>query len=72
MALFNFITKAQHREVKGNKIRWEMCKSGSIFPYLKSSTLFKWLLKFISWYCLSKKWMVTVPEEKCPSFNFIR
>ena len=48
-----------------------MCKSDSFFPYLQSSTLFKWLLKFISWLVLSKKWMVTVPEEECLSFNFI-
>ena len=48
-----------------------MCKSDNIFPYLQSSALFKWLLKFISWKGLSKKWMVTLSKEKCTSFNFI-
>ena len=48
-----------------------MYKSDSIFPYLQSNTLYKLLLKFICWQGLSKKWMITVAEEKCPSFNFI-
>ena len=48
-----------------------MCKSDSSFPYLQSSALLKWLLKFISWSGLSKKWMIIVPEEKCTLFNFI-
>ena len=41
-----------------------MCKSGSAFPYLHSSTLFKWLYltEFISWWSLSQKWMITVPK----------
>ena len=37
-----------------------MCKSDSIFPCLQSSALFTWLLKFISWWVLSQKWMITV------------
>ena len=41
--------KSKHNQVKWNKITQDMCKSDSIFPYLQSSTLFKWLLKFISW-----------------------
>ena len=48
-----------------------MCKSDSIFPYLESTTLFKWLLKFISWSGSCQKLMVAVPKGKCPSFNFI-
>ena len=41
--------KIEHNQVKWIKISWDMCKSGSIFPYLQGSTLFKWFLKFISW-----------------------
>ena len=48
-----------------------MCKSGSIFPNSQSSAVFEWLSKFIYWLGLSQKWIQTVPEEKCPSFNFI-
>ena len=48
-----------------------MCKSDRIFPYLQSSTLFKWLLKFIFRKVLSKKRMITLPEEQNTSFNFI-
>ena len=57
--------KSEHNQVKWNKKTRDMSKSDSIFPYLQSSTLFKWLLKFI------KKWVITVLEEKCTSFNFI-
>ena len=46
---FQFHCKSEHKQVKWNKITCEMCKSDSIFPYLQRSTLFKWLLKFISW-----------------------
>ena len=35
--------------IKWNKIKRGICKSDSIFPYLQSSALFKWLLKLISW-----------------------
>ena len=42
-----------------------------IFPQLQFGTLFKWLLKFISWQGLSRKWLITVPKEKSPLFNFI-
>ena len=67
---FQFYSKSEHKQVKWNKITWEICKSDSIFPYLQSSTLFNLLLKFISW-SLSKKWMITFTKENCPSFNFI-
>ena len=38
-----------------------MCKSDSIFPYLQCGTLFKRLLKFISWLGLSETRIITVP-----------
>ena len=41
--------KSKHNQVKWNKITGGMCKSDSIFSYLQGSTLFKCLLKFISW-----------------------
>ena len=47
--------KSEHNQIKWNKITQAMCKSDSIFPYLQASTPFKWLLKFISWWSLSKK-----------------
>ena len=31
------------------KIKRDICKSYSIFPHLQSSTLFKWLLRLMSW-----------------------
>ena len=36
-------------QVYWNEIKRDMCKSDSIFPDLQRGTLFKWLLKFISW-----------------------
>ena len=47
----NFLShcKSKHKQVKWNKITWDMCKSDNIFPFWQSSTLSKWLLKFISW-----------------------
>ena len=48
-----------------------MNESDSIYSYLKSSKLFKGLFKFISWYDLSWKGMITVPEEKCSSSHFL-
>ena len=66
-----FHCKSEHKQVKWSKIKQDMCKSDSIFPYLESSSLFKWLLKFISWQGLSQKWMITGSRQKCPSFNFI-
>ena len=42
-----------------------MWKSDSIVPNLQGSTLFQWLLKCISWWGLSKKWVITVSEGKC-------
>ena len=70
IGIFQFHCKGEHRQVVWNKIKWDMCKSESIFLYLQSTSLFKWLLSFISWQGLSKKGMIMVSEEKCPSFNF--
>ena len=41
--------KSECNQVKWNKTTQDMCKSDSIFPYLQGSTLFKWLLKLLSW-----------------------
>ena len=52
--IFQFDCESEHKQVKWNKIKQNMCKSDIVFPYLQSNTLFKWLLKFISWYSLSQ------------------
>ena len=57
ISIFRFYCKSEHKQVQRNKIKQDMCKSDNIFPYLQISTLFKWLLKFISWWGLSQKWM---------------
>ena len=62
---FQFHFKSDHKQIKWNRITWEMCKSDSLFPYWQSRSLFKCLLKFISWEGLSKKRMITVTEETC-------
>ena len=49
-----------------------MCKSDRTFPNFQSGTVFEWPFKFISWHGLSQKWIITVPEEKSSSSNFIR
>ena len=36
-----------HKHIKRNKIKHDMCKSGSTFPDSQSSTLFTWFPKFI-------------------------
>ena len=46
---------------KQNKIKLNIRKCDSIFTYLQSSTLFKWLLKF----------NLFIVKVKGPSFNFI-
>ena len=46
---FHFHCKIEHKQVKKNKNTRDMCISEGIFPYLEGSTLFKWVLKFISW-----------------------
>ena len=38
-----------NKEVKWNKIKQDMCKSGSIFPKLQNVIVLEWLLKIISW-----------------------
>ena len=53
--IFQFHCKIEHNQVKWNKITWDLCKSDSIFFYLQSSKLLKWLLKFISCFGLSKE-----------------
>ena len=63
---FQIHCKSEHKQVTWNRTKQYICKSNSIFPYLQSSTLLKWVLKFISWYGLSQKWMTTVGKEKCP------
>ena len=66
-----FHCKSEHKQLKWNKIRQEMCKSASIFPYLQISTLFFkilksiTILKFISWKGWSEKWTRRTPKEKC-------
>ena len=41
-----------------------MCKFDIIFPYLQGIIVSKWLLKFISWWGLSQKWMTIIAEDK--------
>ena len=41
-----------------------MWKSDGSFSYFQSNALFKWLLEFISSERLSKKLMITVPDQK--------
>ena len=38
---FQSLCKSEYNQVKRNKITRDMCKSDSIFPYLRGSTLFK-------------------------------
>ena len=64
IGIFQFYGKSEHKQVKRNKIKQDMCKSDSSFSYLQGSTLFKWLLVFISWQGLSQKWLKNVPEKK--------
>ena len=44
IGIFQFHSKSEHIQVKGNEIKEDMCKSDSAFPYLQSSTLFKALI----------------------------
>ena len=41
IGIFQFYYKSEHKQVKRNKIKQDMCKSDSIIPYLQVSTLFK-------------------------------
>ena len=43
ISIFQFHCKSEHKQVKWNKIKRDTCKFHSIFPYLQSSTLSKWL-----------------------------
>ena len=64
IGIFQLHCKSKPKQVKGNEIKVGMCKSAS-------ATLFNWLLKTIFWQGLLQKWMLAVPKEKSPSFNFI-
>ena len=44
--IFQFYCKCEHKQIKWNEIKQDMCKCDSIFPYLQRHTLFKWLMKF--------------------------
>ena len=41
IGIFQFHCKSEHKQVKNNKIKRNMCKSGGTSPYLQNSTLFK-------------------------------
>ena len=47
IAIFQLHCKNEHRQVKWNKIKRDMCKSDSICPYLQGTALFEWFLKYI-------------------------
>ena len=61
---FQFHCKLERKQVKWNKITRDMWKSDGSFSYFQSNALFKWLLEFISSERLSKKLMITVPDQK--------
>ena len=67
---FQIHSKNERKQVKRSKDHMGDVQTVSFF-YLQSGTLFKWLFKFISWYGLSQKRMITVPGKKCPSFDVI-
>ena len=69
--IFQFYSKSEHKYVKGFEIKGVVYKSDSFFSYLQRGTLFIRLLKFIFWKTLLQKWMIAVPREKSPLFNFI-
>ena len=48
IGIFQLHSKSELKQVKVSKIKQDMYKSDSIFPYLQSVTLFKGFLKFIS------------------------
>ena len=64
IVIFQFHCKIEHKQLKSNQIKQDMCKCDSMFPNLESSTIFTWLLKFISWSGLSQRRIITVPEGK--------
>ena len=39
--IFQFHFRSKHEQIKRDKTKQDMCKSGSIFLYLQSSALFK-------------------------------
>ena len=40
LSTFQIHWKIEHKQLKSNKIKQDMCKSDSIFPNLESSTIF--------------------------------
>ena len=40
IGIFQFHCKNECKQVKGNEIKGDMCKSDSTFPYLQRATLF--------------------------------
>ena len=58
--------QAQTSKIKSNQMgHVKMWQHLSYLLYLNK------FWNFITWYVLSRKWMITVRDEKCPSFNFI-
>ena len=49
LVIFQFQCKSEDKQLKWNKMKWDMDKSDSNFLYLQISALFKWLLKFTPW-----------------------
>ena len=39
--MFLFHCKSEHKQVKGSKIKRDLCKSDGIFPYLERGSLFE-------------------------------
>ena len=49
IGIFHFHCRSEHKQVKWNKIKQDICKSDILFPNLQSIIVFEWLLRFISW-----------------------
>ena len=41
IGIFQFQCKSEHTQIKRDKIKQDMCKSESFFPYLQSITVFQ-------------------------------
>ena len=63
ISMFQFHCQREHKQIKWNKIKHDMCKSDCIFHNLQSIMVFEWLLKNIFWQI--SKWILTVPVENC-------
>ena len=68
---FLFNCKSEHKQIKWNKVTRHMCKSDSISPYYKVVHYLNDFWNLFTDKVYLKKWMITGPEEKRPSFNFI-